>query len=298
MKIVIFGGAGFLGSHVADVLTGAGHEVTIFDRHVSSYLKGSQKMIVGDVLDEDKVYRAISGCDIVYNFAGISDIEEASQNPLDAIKFNVLGNSIILDACRKYKIKRFIFASSLYVYNRFGSFYRSTKQSCELFIENYNEIFGLPYTILRYGSVYGPRSDKNNFIYCALKQVLEEKKITREGDGEEMREYIHVYDAAKMSVEILSDEFVNEYVIITGNQQMKVKDLLLLINEMFNNEVKIEYKPIIYDYHYEITPYNFAPKLAKRIISRTYLDLGQGLLDMVHQMFDKTCDTKEVVVRE
>ncbi len=285
MKVVVFGGSGFLGSHVADVLTGAGHEVIIYDLKPSSYLQKSQKMIVGDIMNEDKVAKAVQRCDVVYNFAGIADIDEASQRPLDSIRTNILGNSIILDACRKAGIKRFIFASSLYVYSKAGSFYRGTKQSCELLIENYNEVFGLPYTILRYGSLYGPRADKKNFIHKILTQALTEGKITREGDGEELREYIHVYDAAKGSVEILSDEFVDQYVIITGNQQMKMKDLLLMIKEMLDNKIEIKYIPPTFNYHYEITPYTFAPKIAKRLISKSYVDLGQGILKCIQSIY-------------
>lgn len=284
-KAVVFGGSGFLGSHVADVLTEKGYEVVIYDLKSSPYLKSSQKMVVGNILDEQKVNETIKGCDVVYNFAGIADIDKASQKPLDSIKLNIFGNSIILEACKKADIKRFVFASSLYVYSKAGSFYRSTKQSCELLIENYNEVFGLPFTILRYGSLYGPRADKKNFIRKILTQALTEGKITREGDGEELREYIHVYDAAKGSVEVLSDEFVNQYVILTGNQQMKVKDLLDMIKEMLDNKIKIKYTSPPFNYHYEITPYTFAPKIAKRLINRSYVDLGQGILKCIQSIY-------------
>lgn len=287
MKVIVFGGSGFVGSHVADVLTQMGHEVIIYDLKASAYLRPSQKMVVGDVLDEKKVNETIKGCDVVYNFAGIADIDEASQRPLDSVKTNIIGNSIILEASRKAKAKRFVFASSLYVYSKAGSFYRSSKQACELIIENYNEIFGLPYTILRYGSLYGPRADKNNFIYKIIKQALKENKIIREGDGEEIREYIHIYDAAKSSVDILSDDFINQYVIITGNQQMKVRDLLLMVKEMLDNKIKIEYKQPSFNYHYEITPYVFAPKLAKRIVAKAYIDLGQGILNSIQGIYQE-----------
>lgn len=285
LKVVIFGGSGFLGSHVADALTDAGYDVIIYDLKPSPYLRNSQRMVIGDILDQHKVEDVIKGCDIVYNFAGIADIDGASQKPLDSVKFNILGNSIILEGCCKQAVKRFVFASSLYVYSKAGSFYRSTKQACELLIENYNEVFGLPYTILRYGSLYGPRANDRNFVYRMIKQSLMEKKITREGDGEEIREYVHVYDAAKNSVEVLSDEFVNQYVIITGNHQMKVKDLLLMIKEMLDNKIEIEYTVPKDNFHYEITPYTFMPKLAKRIVSKTYFDLGQGILECIQNVF-------------
>lgn len=286
MRTIIFGGSGFLGSHVADALTDAGHDVTIYDRKLSPYLRKGQKMIVGDILDEAKVYSAIKKCSVVYNFAGISDIEEACKNPLPSVRYNILGNTTILEGCRKADISRFIFASSLYVYSKAGSFYRSTKQACELLIENYQEEFGLPYTILRYGSLYGPRADKNNFIRRILAQALAEGKIVRAGDGDEIREYIHAYDAARGSIEILSRDFENQYVIITGNQQMKVKDMLLMIREMLDNKITIHYKkPNKSNYHYEITPYTFAPKIAKRIVSNSYLDLGQGILKCIQSLY-------------
>jgi len=285
MKIIVFGGSGFLGSHVADALTDAGYDVTIYDIRPSPYLRNTQKGIIGDILDSSKVEEAVKNSDVVYNFAGLADINDASQRPLESVKYNILGNSIILEACCKAQVKRFVFASTLYVYSKAGSFYRSTKQACELLIENYHEIFGLPYTILRYGSLYGPRADDKNFIHRVIKQALTEGKIVREGDGEEIREYIHVLDAAKGSVDILSEEFVNQHVILTGQQQMKIKDLLIMINEMLDNKIKIEFLPAGKNHNYEITPYSFEPKVGKRLTSRTYLDLGQGILDNISAIY-------------
>jgi UDP-glucose 4-epimerase len=287
MKVTVFGGSGFLGSHVGDFLSDSGHEVVIYDINHSAYLRKTQKMIVGDVLNESLVNKAVKGSEVVYNFAGIADIEEASQRPLDSVKYNILGNSIILEASIKAHIKRFVFARSLYVYSKAGAFYRSTKQACELIIENYREVFKLPYTILRYGSLYGPRADETNFIYTIIKQALTEKKIIRFGDGEEIREYIHVSDAAKGSVEILSDEFENQHVILMGNQQMKVKDIFLMINEILGGKVKLDFLPAKKNTHYEITPYSFAPKIGKRLVSKTYLDLSQGILDTIHEVYKK-----------
>ncbi len=287
MKAIVFGGSGFLGSHVSDALTEKGYDVAIYDIQPSLYLGKKQKMIVGDILDESAVEKAVKGCDVVYNFAGIADIKEASERPLDSVKCNILGNSIILEAARKNGVKRFVFASSLYVYSKAGSFYRSAKQACELLIENYEEIYGLPYTILRYGSLYGPRADRHNFIFQIVHQALAEKKITRHGDGEELREYIHVCDAAHGSVEILGEEFKNQYVILTGNQQTRVKDLLYMIREMLDNKIEIEFLPPKESFHYEITPYSFAPKIGKRLVTKTYLDLSQGVLDVIYDSYKK-----------
>lgn len=294
MKAIVFGGSGFLGSHVADALLNKGYEVTIFDITASSYLQKGQKMVVGNILDRNAVRNAVRGCDVVYNFAGIADLAKAKEDPVRAVEINILGNTIILDACREYNIKRFVFASSLYVYSKSGSIYRSSKQACELIIENYHEDFGLSYTILRYGSLYGPRADENNWIYKVINQAISEGKITRYGDGEELREYIHVEDAARCSVDILSKEFENEYVILTGYQQMKIKNMMKMINEMLDNRLELEFLPADSNLHYEITPYSFSPKIGKKYVSKYYLDIGQGLLQCLEEAYKKHHKYKEV----
>ncbi|MCK4996563.1 MAG: NAD(P)-dependent oxidoreductase, partial [Thermoplasmatales archaeon] len=176
MKAIVFGGSGFLGSHIADTLTNKGHDVTIFDLQPSKYLKDKQKMVVGDILDQKAVEKAVKGCEVVYHFAALADIETAHLKPLETVEYNILGTTTILEACRKNKVKRFVFASTIYVYSDAGSFYRSSKQACELIIENYNEVFNLPYTILRYGSLYGPRADDKNWIHKILNQATKDGK--------------------------------------------------------------------------------------------------------------------------
>lgn len=285
MKVVVFGGAGFLGSHVADALTDKGYKVVIYDLIKSPYLKRDQISVIGDITDDNGVMQVVEGADIVYNFAGIADLDEAKRDPLRTVKNNILGTTTILEACRKNKVKRFVFASTLYVYSKAGSFYRSSKQACELLIENYHEIYGVDYTIARYGSLYGPRANESNWLYKTIREALEKKKIIRHGDGNELRDYLHVYDAARLSVDILDESFKNQHVIITGSQQIKIKDIMVMIKEMLNNKIDIQFLPVDSTEHYEITPYTFNPKLAKRIQSNHYVDLGQGILDLMRQIY-------------
>jgi UDP-glucose 4-epimerase len=294
MKAIVFGGSGFLGSHVSDALTKAGYDVIVFDIKKSPYLQKGQKRVVGNILDRAAVEKAVRGCDVVYNFAGVADIEEAERKPIETVENNILGNTIMLEACRLNKVKRFVFASSLYVYSAAGSFYRSSKQACELIIEDYHKVFGLSYTILRYGSLYGPRADERNYIYEILKQAITEGKITSLGKGEDLREYIHVEDAARYSVEILSKEFENQYVILTGTQPMRRKDLLIMIKEMLGNKIELEFLPTESNLHYEITPYIFNPKIAKKYVSSYYLDLGQGLLQCLKDVYKESYHYKEL----
>ena len=285
-RAIVFGGAGFLGSHVADALSDSGHDVVIFDRKASAYRRDDQEEIVGDILDEDAVSDAVVGRDVVYNFAGIADIEQARDNPVDTVRYNVLGNTVMLEAARRHRVKRFLFASSVYVYSEHGSFYRNSKQACELLIDSYQRVHGLDYTILRYGSLYGPRSDARNGVYRILRQAVEEGRIDHAGTGEEVREYIHVEDAARLSVAALDEEFANEHVVLTGHQAMKVHDLLVMVAEMLGGDVTVNYLPATSEEHYVVTPYTFRPRVGRKLIANSYLDLGQGLLHTVAAVHD------------
>ena len=286
-KVVVFGGSGFLGSHVADTLTENGFDVTIFDLKESKYLKNDQQMVTGDILDLSKVQEVINGTDIVFHFAGIADIKEANEQPIDAIRYNILGTTKILDECVKAKVSRFIFASTVYVYSEHGGFYRSTKQACELLIENYQNTYGLDFTILRFGSLYGRRANEFNWIHEIIKQALTEGKMERKGNGEELRDYIHVKDASQACVDLLDNEFRNQYLIISGAQTIKVKELLKMIREMMDNKVDIEYLKEHMAGHYEVTPYTFRPRMANKYTSRTNVDLGQGILDTIYDIYKK-----------
>ena len=286
-KVIVFGGSGFIGSHVADILTNEGYDVTIFDIKESLFLKKNQKMIVSSVLDEKNIDVAIKDAKYVYNFAAIADIGEAERDPLKTINTNVISTNIILDACVRHKVKRFLFASTIYVYSKFGSFYKTSKQCCELLIENYNKSFGLSCTIMRFGSLYGSRGNKFNPITKIIKQAITEKKIVKDGDGSEIRSYINVLDAANACLNLLNSNDPLDYVMITGNQTMSVKKLLLMINEIMNNEIEIIYTQNPNQEHYKITPYNFKnPKVAKKINLENTIDLGQGILDCIYEIND------------
>lgn len=278
MKITVFGGSGFLGSHICDKLSDAGHEVTIVDVNPSPWLKESQKMIVGSILDEAVLDKAVAGADVVCNYAGIADIGEANSRPVDTARLNVVGNVMALEACRKYAIRRYIFASSLYVYGKSGGFYRCSKQACEIYIENYQAMHNLPYTILRYGSLYGPRADNRNAIHRFVHEAMTTGTITYYGAPTALREYVHVDDAATATLEVLDERFANQNIIITGNQPMRVGDLFKMIGEMLGRDIEIRYQNDPNSGHYQVTPYSFMPKVGRKLVPSLTVDLGQGIL--------------------
>jgi len=280
----VIGGSGFLGSHVADQLSDAGYGVRVYDRRASKWLRRDQEMIVGDILDADALRAAVAGCDAVYNFAAIADLNDALDKPLLTVQVNVLGTVNVLEACRTARVPRFVYASTVYVYSREGGFYRCSKQSAEHYVEEYQRGYGVDFTILRYGSLYGPRADATNGLYRIVRDALKTRRISYEGNPESVREYIHVEDAARSSVLALGAEFRNESVVLTGHQPMRVLDLLKMLAEIMGMADAVDFRDEEYAGHYVRTPYAYLPKLGRRFAPPLHVDLGQGLLQLIDEV--------------
>ncbi len=278
-KVVVFGGNGFIGSYVVEELLYRGFEVISADLNSSKYVddKYFQKC---DILDMKAVEKLVEGAHTVYNFAGFANLDDAIANPVKALELNVMGNLNILEACKIHHVKRFVYASSAYAMSDKGSFYGISKLTSEKLVEEYYKKFGLEFTIVRYGSVYGERDYHNNYIYNLLKKTIETNEINHAGNGEEIREYIHAADVAKLAVDIIkSDEFINEYIILTGVERMQRKELFAMINEILGNKLTINLNKDGYDNHYKTTPYSFHPTRSKKLVANPYIDMGQGLLE-------------------
>jgi len=294
-KALVVGGSGFIGSHVADHLSEQGFKVHILDKVESKWAKEDQDVTVGDLLDQNLIDSLVNKSDVVYHFASIADIAEANLDPIEAVKQNILATTYLLDSCSKAKVDRFIFASSLYVYSNYGGFYRSTKQASEFLIDDYQKLKGLDYTILRFGSLYGPRANKFNWVHNAIRQALTAGKIERDGDGEEVRDYIHVSDAARASVEILDNKFKNKSILLTGSPSIKVKDVMVMIKSILGDKISLEFKDEEIKGHYGLTPYSFRPKIAEKYISNVQIDLGQGLLDTIFEVYKEADEAGEKI---
>lgn len=284
MRVCVIGGSGFLGSHVADQLSAAGHEVRIYDHKPSPWLQQGQTMLVGDLNAFESLVDAVSQCEVVYNFAALADLNEALDRPIDTVKINVLGNVQALEACRQRGVKRFIYASTVYVYSRQGGFYRCSKQAAEHYVEEYQHAYGLDYTILRYGSLYGSRADHGNSLYRIVKGALETGKLRYEGSPDSLREYIHVEDAARASLKALEDSFRNQSVVLTGHEPMRVLDLLEMLAEILGLQQGVEFIAGEQPGHYVRTPYAYQPKLGRKYVPPMHVDLGQGLLQLIDEV--------------
>ena len=283
-KVIVFGGSGFLGSHVADALTDNGYDVTIFDTIESPWLRDSQKMVIGDILDFNSLNTLLENVFAVYNFAAIADLNEAIDKPIETVKINILGNVNILEACKNNNVKKFIYASSVYVNSREGGFYKCSKNASEDYVVEYGLKYGLEYTILRYGSLYGPRSDDHNGLFRIVKKALDSNKIIYSGSKETIRQYIHVQDAAKASVEALANEFNKEILILSGQESMKVYDVLKMLAEILGDNYTVEFNDDHQIGHYIRSPYALKNNIGKKFIPNIYTDLGQGLLELINNI--------------
>jgi UDP-glucose 4-epimerase len=284
-KITVFGGSGFLGSHVVDKLINEGFEVTICDREKSNHLEKNQNFKKCDILNLDEVKDAIKGSDVVYNFAALADLNEAINKPLETININILGNANILEACKEFSIKRFVYASTVYVYGKEGGFYRCSKKAAEDYVKEYSNSYNLDYTILQYGSLYGPRSDISNGLFRIVDSALKTGYLKYDGNPNATRSYIHVEDAAQSSVDILDKDFINESVILSGLEPIKIIDMLKTLAEIMGMpEEKIVFSDEPQTGHYVMTPYSYSSDIGKKYIPSKHIDLGQGLLQLIHMI--------------
>ena len=284
LQIMVTGGSGFLGSHIVDALIDEGHEVTVLDIKSSRFLKPGAKMVLVDILDFDAVMKVMKECDVVYHMAALADLDEAYEKPLETMQINLMGTANVLEAARHAGIKRIIFGSTIYVYSRTGSFYRVSKQACELLMEAYYERYGLGYTILRFGTLYGTRANSTNSVYRLLKEALTTRKINFKGSGEETREYIHVKDAARICTKMLEEQYEGQSLILTGPHRIQLNELLNMINEIMNFSIDLKIEAKQSDSHYIETPYSYNPRVGRKIVMNTYCDIGQGLLEMLEEM--------------
>jgi len=285
-KLLVTGGAGFLGSHLVDALAERGHTVTVLDRKPSRWLPRGIKLIQAELGDRAALSAAVEGHDAVYHLAGFADLNAAKTQPLDTVQANIVGTVNLLEAMRAHGVSRFLFASTAYVYSREGGFYRCSKQACESYVEEYARTFGLRYTVIRYGSLYGPRADASNGVYRLLRTAMTEGRLAYSGAPDDIREYIHVEDAAKLSADVLDAAFEGQHVTLTGASPTRAADLFTMFQEILGKRIEIDYRHTSGpgSGHYAVTPYAYTPRPGKKLVTTHYVDMGQGLLGMIEDI--------------
>ena len=291
MKALVTGGAGFLGRYIVKELERENIETVVFDRvsinEMTTLFKKSPLVhyYQGDILNLDNLESAMKDCDIVFHTAAVADIKEAKKNPIPAMEVNVIGTAKCLEAARIANISRFLYASSVYASGKRGSFYRVSKQAGESLCKTYFEEFGLQYSILRYGSLYGREANHWNFIFGVCQELLTKGEFTYMSSPDSVREYIHISDAARETVRIAQDKkYVNKSVLITGHQRLKMSEFFDMIEEILGKDIKIHYVSAEKHSHYIRTPYSIDIDVPVRVNLSNYIDISEGILDCLNEI--------------
>jgi UDP-glucose 4-epimerase len=289
LKALVFGGSGFLGLHLSKVLFDRGYTVTIADLKKPIFIKKGIKFIKIDILKKNRIQEIIKKNDIVYNFAAIADIQESYDNPIKTFQVNIMGSAFILKSCIEAKVKKYVLASSIYADSSQGGFYRVSKQSSELITSEFGKVHNLSYTILRFGSIYGPGSDLKNGLLKIIYDAITKKKLIYRGTDKAVRSYIHVEDAANASVDILQKKFNKKVIIIKGKKSIKIKNLLLILKKILKIKSKLIFLNRTQKGHYDKNPKPYKKHKTFNYFGKKNLELTNGLIQLI-----KTVKSKKI----
>jgi UDP-glucose 4-epimerase len=252
-RIAITGGSGFVGSHVVDRMLADGRDVVVLDIRSPHRPDVAYRHV--DVLDLDATVNGTRDCDTLLHLAGVSDASDALARPVAAFRVNVAGTSNVLEASRRNDMNRTVLASTAWVYAgahgdapideeapfhlpSAGHIYTSSKITEELIAHNYNELYGTPFTILRYGDVYGPRMSENLVVPRFVRQAV--KRISVHGDGTQFRNYVYVEDLAEAHLPALSGDAENEVFNLKGPEPITILRVAELVQAMFGIPLTVE----------------------------------------------------------
>ena len=263
MRILITGGAGFIGSHLADALVNKGHEVTILDNlstGTKKFISPQAEFIQMDIRD-DKILSIFHThhFDVIYHEAAQTMVPLSIEKPKFDAEENIIGLLSVLEAARKTNVSKIIFSSSAAIYGdnlhlplketekpEPTSFYGLTKYTTESYLALYHKLFGLNYTVLRYSNVYGPRQGANGeggVIYLFARALGNKEKITILGNGKQTRDFIYVHDIVSANIAAL-DKGNEEAFNISTETELSIKDLALQMIQLSNlDESYIQYGP-------------------------------------------------------
>lgn len=266
MRILVTGGAGFLGSHLADRLMEENTEVVVLDNLQAGKLENINKHMIksnfqfvqGDIRDPELVRRLVKDVDAVFHLAAIVSVALSIENPALVNDVNVNGTLNLLKASTDSGIKRFVFASSSAVYGetkhvpiteqstlRPISPYGVSKMAAESYVRVFNDVFGLSTVCLRFFNVYGPRqafSAYSNVITQFLNRIQKNQDLTIFGDGDQTRDFIHAQDIVEASLQALRTDRIGGEVFNIGTGKAttitQLAELLLKVTGKTRLKVK------------------------------------------------------------
>jgi UDP-glucose 4-epimerase len=255
--VLVTGGSGFIGSHVVDKLRARGHEPVIYDLRPSPWHEaGSVDTVLGSITDREALERALHSCDAVAHLAAVADVNDVHASPEDAERVNARGTVAVLEACRRAGVKRIVYASTIWVYSDCADdavdedtllaapshLYTSTKLAGELYCKAYQELYGIDYTILRFGIPYGPRAREAAVIPAFVGKALRGEPLTLAGDGGQSRRFVYVEDLADGVALGLAEVASNRIYNLASNENVTIKQIAERVQELIG-DVEIVYTP-------------------------------------------------------
>jgi len=269
--VLITGAAGFIGSHLCERILDEGLSVVGIDNfddfydpqikrdNISNCLKNKDfQLIEADIRDRTAMDKATAGTEIIVHLAAKAGVRPSIAEPLLYSDVNINGTMVLLEAAKKYKVGKFIFASSSSVYGNnekvpFSeednvdfpiSPYAATKKACELICYNYHHLYGIDITCLRFFTVYGPRQRPDLAIHKFSKLIEQDKPIPVFGDGSMMRDFTYIDDIIEGIIASMSKCKGFNIYNLGESQPITVNDLIRAIEKALGKKAIREYLPL------------------------------------------------------
>ncbi len=257
MRVLVTGGAGFIGSHVVDKLRDQGHEPVIYDLRPSPWPEHADvDTVIGQVTDAVALAAALEDCDAVAHLAAVADVNDVHAEPHDAEQVNARGTAAVLEGARLAGVTRVVYASTIWVYSDTedtvvsettllpppAHLYTATKLAGEMYCRSYQELYGINYTILRFGIPYGPRAREAAVIPAFVNKAFAGEPLTLSGDGMQSRRFVYVEDLAEGVVAGLGDIAENRVYNLSSGEDVTIKQIAELVQEIVGN-TEIVYGP-------------------------------------------------------
>jgi UDP-glucose 4-epimerase len=267
MQTLVTGGAGFIGSHLAEALCQAGHAVRVADNLSTGRLEnlaglGSRvDFLQGDLLEPSVRERALRGVEVVFHEAAIPSVPRSIEDPLASHAHGAQLTLLLLDGARRAGVRRFILAGSSSIYGNVRALptpedhppeplspYAATKLASECYAQTFARCFELDTVVLRYFNVFGPRQDPTSeysaVIPLFVTKVLRGERPTIFGDGEQSRDFIHVDDVVRANLLAAgSAAAAGEAFNIACGIGTTVNGLLAAVNEVLGTKIEARYAP-------------------------------------------------------
>jgi len=265
-RVIVTGGAGFIGSHLVEKLLDLGADVTVIDSMLCgnkiAYLKGKRGLKVHklDIVDYESIAPFFNKADIVFHLAAVVGVEETQMDPLHVLDVEIIGTANVIKLSALNRVKKYVFASSSEVYGDSKkpmvekgpysprSTYALTKLVGEHYCQAYFQKYGMEYVVLRYFNCYGPRQDERFVLSRFVDRAKNGLYLPVYGDGNQTRDFTYVEDAVHMSLlAAASPSGINQEFNIGTNRTVSINTLAEMILKALKATNKVRIKHVAYD---------------------------------------------------